>query len=85
MAAPNGSLYGIPSRARRVAKFNPVDKSMTHIGPDFGDAFGDACKWENGAMTDSGVIYCVPHSSYESWGDAVLSWELMVAFVLATT
>ena len=37
MAAPNGFLYGIPCSARQVAKFNPVDKSITHIGPDFGD------------------------------------------------
>jgi hypothetical protein len=29
-------IYGIPARARRVVKFNPVDKSMTEIGPDFG-------------------------------------------------
>ena len=36
LAAPNGSLYGIPSAARRVVKFNPVDKSTTRIGPDFG-------------------------------------------------
>ena len=36
LAAPNGSLYGIPdSRARRVAKFNPVDDSLTEIGPEF--------------------------------------------------
>ena len=56
LAAPNGSLYGIPSAARRVVKFNPVDKSTTHIGPDF----GDGCKWFRGAMTESGIIYCVP-------------------------
>ena len=57
LAAPNGSLYGIPFAARRVAKFNPIDKSMTHIGPDFGDA---AWKWSRGAITDSGIIYCPP-------------------------
>ena len=58
MAAPNGSHYGFPrNSARRVVKFNPVDKSMTHIGPDFGD---DECKWWGGAITGSGVIYCPP-------------------------
>ena len=57
MAASNGSLYGIPARAGRVAKFNPVDKSFTEIGPDFGD---NDYKWHRGAMTDSGVIYCPP-------------------------
>ena len=59
LAAPNGSLYGIPFSARRVVKFNPIDKSMTHIGPDFGDG-----KWHNGAMTDNGVIYCPPSDSH---------------------
>ena len=53
-AAPNGYLYGIPRIARRVVKFNPVDKSMTHIRPDF----GNGVQWHRGAMTASGVIYC---------------------------
>ena len=57
LAAPNGSIYGIPSCAGRVAKFNPGDYSMTEIGPDFGT---DAWKWSKGAITDSGIIYCPP-------------------------
>ena len=57
LAAPNGSLYGIPYYAGRVAKFNPLDKSMTHIGPDFGYYL---YKWYRGAITDNGVIYCPP-------------------------
>ena len=57
LAAPNGCLYGTPCFARRVAKFNPVDKFMTFIGPDFGD--GVKC-WQSGAINDSGVIYCIP-------------------------
>ena len=39
MAAANGSVYGIPYTASRVVKIklnNPVDKSFTHIGHDFG-------------------------------------------------
>ena len=56
MAGVNGYLYGIPFRARRVVKFNPLDNSMTPIGPDFGGEW----KWLCGAMTDSGVIYCPP-------------------------
>ena len=56
-AAPNGSLYVIPDSARRVAKFNTVNKSMTHIGPDLGD---DLVKWFRGSITDNGVIYSVP-------------------------
>ena len=56
LAAPNGSVYGIPHYARRVAKFNPIDKSMTHIGPDF----GGGAKWSRGAMTNNGIIYCLP-------------------------
>ena len=59
LAAPNGSHYGIPFQARRVAKFNPVDKSFTEIGPDF----GDGRKWERGAITDNGIIYCVSSDS----------------------
>ena len=54
VAAPNGSLYGIPCAARQFVKFNPIDKSTTHIGPDFGGGF----KWLKGAMTNSGIIYC---------------------------
>ena len=39
VAGVDGSLYGIPCEARRVVKFNPLDKSMNFIGPDFGDAW----------------------------------------------
>ena len=56
VAGINGSLYGIPANARRVGKFNPIDKSMTHIGPDF----GEGKKWCKGAMADNGIIYCAP-------------------------
>ena len=55
LAAPKGFAYGIPYSARRVAKFNPVDNTMTLIAPDLGIGY----KW-NGAMTGSGIIYCVP-------------------------
>ena len=55
LAAPNGFVYGIPANARRVVKFNPVDKSMTDIGPDFGT---HGWKWWGGAITGSGIIYC---------------------------
>ena len=52
VAGVNGSLYGIlPLHARRVVEFNPLDNSMTPIGPDFGGGW----KWWGGAMTDSGV------------------------------
>ena len=60
LAAPNGSVYGIPWEAPRVAKFNPVSKSITHIGPDLGDDWG---KWHEGAITDSGIIYCTPRDA----------------------
>ena len=56
LAAPNGSIYGIPESARQVVKFNPVDKSITYIGPDF----GGRSKWISGAITENGVIYCAP-------------------------
>ena len=60
MSAPNGSIYSIPYSARRVIKFDPVSKFMTYIGLDFGD---DGCKWTGMAITDSGIIYCVPCNS----------------------
>ena len=59
VAAANSSLYCVPFSARRVVKFDPIDKSITHIGPDF----GVGRKWRNGAITDSGVIYCPPWNS----------------------
>ena len=60
VAAANGYLYGIPYGARRVIKFNPVEKSITHIGPDFGLGW----KWSKGAITDSGIIYSLPNVSH---------------------
>jgi len=53
----NGFFYGIPYDARRVVKFNPVDKSLTEIGPDFGD---NECKWGCGVRDNNGSIYCAP-------------------------
>ena len=38
----DGFMYGIPFNARRVVKFNPLNKSLTEIGPDFGGGGG---KW----------------------------------------
>ena len=57
VTAPNGFLHGIPSCASRVAKFNPIDKSNTYIGPDFCGRW----KWLRGAITDSGNIYYPPY------------------------
>jgi hypothetical protein len=53
----NGFFYGIPFNARRVVKFNPVDKSLTEIGPDLGD---DEGKWMCGVLANTGSIYCAP-------------------------
>ena len=61
LAAPNGYLYGISEiDTRQVAKFNPIDKSMTRIGSDLGSG---RTKWHKGAMTGSGIIYCPPIGS----------------------
>jgi hypothetical protein len=54
----NGFFYGIPYNARRVVKFNPLDKSMTEIGPDLGE-FGS--KWKCGVLANTGSIYCAPY------------------------
>ena len=50
----DGFLYGIPCNARRVVKFNPLDKSMTEIGPDLGDG---GAKWMCGVLANTGIIY----------------------------
>ena len=66
LAAPNGSVYGIPYTARRVGKFNPIDKSFTDIGPYFGNVDGyDEWKWHAGAMSDNGIIYCPPQGFFD--------------------
>ena len=62
LAAPNGSVYGIPYIGRRVSKLNPIDKSITEIGPDFRNNAWNIWKWIGGAITDSGIIYCPPKS-----------------------
>jgi hypothetical protein len=54
----DGFVYLIPYTARRVGKFNPVDKSFTEIGPDLG---GGVMKWRCGVLANTGSIYCAPH------------------------
>jgi hypothetical protein len=53
----DGFVYGIPSNARRVVKFDPLDKSMTEIGPDLGEG---GRKWTCGVLANTGSIYCAP-------------------------
>jgi hypothetical protein len=53
----DGFFYGIPSNARRVVKFNPLDKSFNEIGPDFGER---EFKWQCGVRANTGDIYCAP-------------------------
>ena len=48
----DGFLYGIPSNAQRVVKFNPLDKSMTEIGPNFGEG---GYKWMRGCEITTAV------------------------------
>jgi hypothetical protein len=54
----NGFFYGIPFNARRVVKFNPLDKSLTEIGPDLGDGYE---KWKCGVRAKNSKIYCAPY------------------------
>ena len=56
----DGFFYGIPFDARRVVKFDPLDKSLTEIGPDFG---GSGSKWRCGVLANTGSIYCAPYGT----------------------
>ena len=53
-------IYGIPYKARRVVKFDPIDKSLTEIGPDLGDRRA----WYSGVLANNGCIYCLPVFSH---------------------
>jgi hypothetical protein len=57
----NGFFYGIPFNARRVVKFNPLDKSLTEIGPDLGEG---TFKWRCGVRANTGSIYCAPFNTH---------------------
>lgn len=61
LCGADGCIYGIPFRARKVLKFNPISGAIDFIGPDLGsDAWW---KWRGGAMDSKGVIYCAPFNS----------------------
>jgi hypothetical protein len=49
----DGFFYGIPCDARRVVKYNPLDKSLTEIGPDLG---GGIMKWLLKINTMQGTV-----------------------------
>ncbi len=53
----DGFFYGIPCDANRVVKFNPLDRTMTEIGPDLGD---EEWKWNGGVRANNSNIYCAP-------------------------
>jgi hypothetical protein len=50
-------IYGIPTNARKVLKFDPRTGLATEIGPDLG---ADGWKWKGGVLADNGCIYCAP-------------------------
>jgi hypothetical protein len=56
----DGFFYGIPFNARRVVKFNPLDKLFTEIGPDLGEG---GLKWICGVRANTGSIYCTPNNA----------------------
>ena len=56
----NGFFYGIPAHAHRVVKFNPLDKSLAKIGPDFGNR---RHKWQCGVQANNVSIYCAPFNA----------------------
>jgi hypothetical protein len=56
----DGFFYGIPCDARRVVKFDPLDKSLTEIGPDLGEG---EFKWMCGVLANNRCIYCAPYDA----------------------
>ncbi len=55
----NGCVYGIPSFASRVLKFNPKDNSTTEIEPDLGN---DPWKWKGCVFApNNNCIYALPN------------------------
>ena len=54
----DGFFYGIPSRARRVMKFNPLNKSLTEIGPDLGER---EAKCQCGVRSNNCSFYWAPY------------------------
>jgi hypothetical protein len=56
----DGFFYGIPCDARRVVKFDPLDKSLTEIGPDLGEG---EFKWMCGVRANNRCIYCAPYDA----------------------
>mmetsp|Transcript_18930 Transcript_18930/g.28776 ORF Transcript_18930/g.28776 Transcript_18930/m.28776 type:complete len:113 (+) Transcript_18930:190-528(+) len=50
-------VFRIPYNARRVVKFNPVDKSLTETGPEQGYV---VAKWRSGVLANNSRIYCAP-------------------------
>ena len=60
VGSDGSNIYGIPSCARRVMKFNTVDNSRLLIGPDLGN-HGD--KWSGGTNDGEGTVYCAPNCS----------------------
>jgi hypothetical protein len=71
----NGFFYGIPCNARRVVKFNPIDKSLTEIGPDLGDG---GLKWMCGVLANTGSIYCAPYYAHHTFSPRAKS--LFISF-----
>ena len=62
VAGADGCIYGIPSCALRVVKYNPADDSLKEIGPDFGST--NHWKWDSGVLAGNGSIYCIPHNDF---------------------
>ncbi len=54
MVGADACIYGIPYNAERVIKFNPVDQSLTEIGPYLKGM------WKYGVLAGNNCIYCLP-------------------------
>jgi DNA-binding beta-propeller fold protein YncE len=57
--ADNGSIYGIPFRAQRPLRFDPV----TEVFSQFGTFYDNTDKWNSGALAYNGCIYGMPRNA----------------------
>ena len=59
MLAADGNIYGIPSHATQVLRFDPRTQQATLVG----DQLPGGRKWCSGVLAGDGNIYGIPYSA----------------------